>query len=117
MVVERKGRLQIDLLGTSFALEADQPAEYLQSIYKHYKKVVSEVQQTSGVNDSLRIAIIAGILLSDELSKERLNLNTNTQETVMQDKTEVLIEQSTKKMIEDIDSIIYSIAPSNNEQA
>ncbi len=115
MVVERKGRLQIDLLGTSFALEADQPAEYLQSIYKHYKKVVSEVQQTSGVNDSLRIAIIAGILLSDELSKERLNLNT--QETVMQDKTEVLIEQSTKKMIEDIDSIIYSIAPSNNEQA
>ena len=115
MVVERKGRLQIDLLGTSFALEADQPAEYLQSIYKHYKKVVSEVQQTSGVNDSLRIAIIAGILLSDELSKERLNLNT--QETVMQDKTEVVIEQSTKKMIEDIDSIIYSIAPSNNEQA
>jgi len=115
MVVERKGRLQIDLLGTSFALEADQPAEYLQSIYKHYKKVVSEVQQTSGVNDSLRIAIIAGILLSDELSKERLNLNT--QKTVMQDKTEVLIEQSTKKMIEDIDSIIYSIAPSNNEQA
>ena len=115
MVVERKGRLQIDLLGTSFALEADQPAEYLQSIYKHYKKVVSEVQQTSGVNDSLRIAIIAGILLSDELSKERLNLNM--QETVMQDKTEVLIEQSTKKMIEDIDSIIYSIAPSNNEQA
>ena len=115
MVGERKGRLQIDLLGTSFALEADQPAEYLQSIYKHYKKVVSEVQQTSGVNDSLRIAIIAGILLSDELSKERLNLNT--QETVMQDKTEVLIEQSTKKMIEDIDSIIYSIAPSNNEQA
>lgn len=115
MVVERKGRLQIDLLGTSFALEADQPAEYLQSIYKHYKKVVSEVQQTSGVNDSLRIAIIAGILLSDELSKERLNLNT--QETVMQDKTEVLIEQSTKKMIEDIDLIIYSIAPSNNEQA
>ena len=115
MVVERKGRLQIDLLGTSFALEADQPAEYLQSIYKHYKKVVSEVQQTSGVNDSLRIAIIAGILLSDELSKERLNLNT--QETVMQDKTEVLIEQSTKKMIEDIDSIIYSLAPQNDDQA
>ena len=66
-MVERKGRLQIDLLGTSFALAADQPAEYLQSIYNHYKKVVSEVQQTSGVNDSLRVAIIAGILLSDEL--------------------------------------------------
>lgn len=114
-MLERKGRLQIDLLGTSFALEADQPAEYLQSIYNHYKKVVSEVQQTSGVNDSLRVAIIAGILLSDELSKERLNLNPP--ETILQDETAVLIEQSAKKMIEDIDSIIYSITPLDNEQA
>ena len=111
-MVERKGRLQIDLLGTSFALAADQPAEYLQSIYNHYKKVVSEVQQTSGVNDSLRVAIIAGILLADELSKERLN----PQGTIPQNETEVLIEQSTKKMIEDIDSIIYSLAPPNDEQ-
>ncbi|MGI5089536.1 cell division protein ZapA [Treponema vincentii] len=112
-MAERKGRLQIDLLGTSFALAADQPAEYLQAIYNHYKKVVSEVQQTSGVNDSLRVAIIAGILLSDELSKERLN----PQGTLPQDETEVLIEQSARKMIEDIDSIIYSLAPSNDAQA
>ena len=113
MAEERKGRLQIDLLGTSFALEADQPAEYLKSIYNHYKKVVSEVQQTSGVNDPLRVAIIAGVLLSDELSKERLN----PQGTVPQDETEVLIEQSARKMIEDIDSIIYSIAPLTDEHA
>lgn len=111
-MAERKGRLQIDLLGTSFALEADQPTEYLQSIYNHYKKVVSEVQQTSGVNDSLRIAIIAGILLSDELSKERLN----QQGAILQNEAEVLIEQSAKKMIEDIDSIIYSLTPPNDEQ-
>ena len=111
-MAERKGRLQIDLLGTSFALEADQPTEYLQSIYNHYKKVVSEVQQTSGVNDSLRVAIIAGILLSDELSKERLN----QQGAILQNAAEVLIEQSAKKMIEDIDSIIYSLTPPNDEQ-
>ena len=110
---DRKERLQIDLLGTSFALEADQPAEYLQSIYNHYKKVVSEVQQTSGLNDSLRIAIIAGILLSDELSKERLN----PQGLLSQNETDVLIEQSAKKMIEDIDSIIYSLTPSTDEHA
>ena len=112
-MAERKGRLQIDLLGTSFVLAADQPAEYLQAIYNHYKKVVLEVQQTSGVNDSLRVAIIAGILLSDELSKERLN----QQGTIPQNETEVLIEQSAKKMIEDIDSIIYSLTPSNDVQA
>ena len=111
-MADRKERLQIDLLGTSFAIEADQPSEYLKSIYNHYKKVVSEVQQTSGVSDSLRIAIIAGVLLSDELSKERLN----PQETIQQDETDVLIDQSAKKMIEDIDSIIYSIAPLTDER-
>lgn len=104
-MAERKGRLQIDLLGTSFALEADQPSEYLQSIYNHYKQVVSDVQQTSGVTDTLRIAIIAGILLSDELSKERLN----PQAEAMQHEEELVLEQSTKRMIEDLDSIIYSI--------
>lgn len=104
-MAERKGRLQIDLLGTSFALEADQPSAYLQSIYNHYKQVVSDVQQTSGVTDTLRIAIIAGILLSDELSKERLN----PQAEAMQHEEDLVLEQSTKKMIEDLDSIIYSI--------
>jgi len=110
-MAEREGHLQIDILGTSFALEADQPSDYLKSIYSHYKQVVTEVQKTSGVNDTLKIAIIAGILLSDELSKERLNPQTMT----LQSETEVLIEQSTKKMIEDIDSIIYSITPPINE--
>lgn len=112
-MAERKGRLQIDLLGTSFALAADQPAEYLQAIYGHYKNVVAEVQQTSGVNEPLRVAIIAGILLSDELSKERLN----PQARLQQDETDILIEESAKKMIEDIDSIIYSLAPQNDDQA
>lgn len=110
-MAERKGRLQIDLLGTSFALEADQPTGYLESIYDHYTKVVEEVQKTSGVSDSLRIAIIAGILLSDELSKERLNPHS----ALPQREAEVFIEQSTKKMIEDIDSIIYSITPSPDD--
>lgn len=110
-MTERKGRLQIDLLGTSFALEADQPAEYLLAIYNHYKKVVFEVQQTSGVNDALRVAIIAGILLSDELSKERLH----PQGAAMQREAELFLEKSAKKMIEDIDSIIYSITPQGSE--
>jgi len=109
---EREGRLQIDLLGTSFAIQADQPSEYLQAIYNHYKKVVAEVQETAELNEPLKVAIIAGILLSDALSRERLN----PQSTSPQYETEALIEQSTKRMIEGIDSIIYSIAPPDDER-
>lgn len=104
------GHLQIDILGTSFALQAGESEDYLQSIYSHYAKVVADVQKTSGVIEPLKIAIIAGILLSDELSKERLNPQFAEPEN------EVLIEQSTQKMIEDIDSIIYSLAPVQNPQ-
>ena len=108
-----KGHLQIDLLGVSFALEAGESDDYLKSIYSHYSKVVADVQQTSGVSEPIKIAIIAGILLSDELSKERLNPQTASP----QYETEALIEQSTRKMIEDIDSIIYSLSPSDGESA
>ena len=106
-MLDRKGHLQINMLGASFAIDAGESDEYLQSIYSHYAKVVADVQKTSGVNEPIRIAIIAGILLSDELSKERLNPQT----AVPERETEALIEQSTRKMIEDIDSIIYTLSP------
>jgi cell division protein ZapA len=67
-----KGSLQIDVLGTSFAIQADEKPEYLSALYSHYKKTVEQIEATSGLNDSLKIAIIAGILLSDELYKEKM---------------------------------------------
>lgn len=102
-----KGHLQINMLGASFAIDAGESDEYLQSIYSHYAKVVADVQMTSGIKEPIRIAIIAGIILSDQLSKERLNPQT----AVPERETEVLIEKSTRKMIEDIDSIIYTLSP------
>ena len=67
-----KGNLQIDLLGTSFAIQADEKPEYLNALYTHYKKTVTQIETTSSLNDSLKVAIIAGILLADELYKEKI---------------------------------------------
>lgn len=67
-----KGNLQIDLLGTSFAIQADEKNEYLNVLYNHIKKTISRVEATSGLEDPLKVAIITGILLSDELYKERM---------------------------------------------
>jgi cell division protein ZapA len=67
-----KGSLQIDLLGTSFAIQADEKPEYLNALYSHYKRTVNQIENTSGVSDSLKVAIIAGILLADELYKEKV---------------------------------------------
>lgn len=67
-----KGNLQIDLLGSSFAIQADEKPEYLNVLYSHYKKTIEQIEATSGLSDPLKIAIIAGILLSDELYKEKM---------------------------------------------
>jgi cell division protein ZapA len=67
-----KGNLQIDLLGTSFAIQADEKPEYLNALYSHYKKTISQIENTSGLSEPLKVAIIAGILLADELYKEKM---------------------------------------------
>lgn len=67
-----KGCLQIDLLGTSFAIQADEKPEYLNALYNHYKKTITQIESTSGLSEPLKVAIIAGILLADELYKEKL---------------------------------------------
>lgn len=67
-----KGSLQIDVLGTSFAIQADEKPEYLNALYNHYKKTITQIESSSNLTDSLKVAIIAGILLADELYKEKM---------------------------------------------
>ena len=67
-----KGNLQIDVLGTSFAIQADEKPAYLAALYSHYKKNIEQIEATSGLHDPVKIAIIAGILLCDELYKEKM---------------------------------------------
>ncbi|GAB1483814.1 cell division protein ZapA [Treponema sp.] len=66
-----KGGLRIDLLGTSFSISADEDPEYLQSLLKRYTKVIEDIRLSTGLSDPLKIAIVAGMVLSDELEKAR----------------------------------------------
>ena len=70
-----KGNLQIDLLGASFAIQADEKPEYLEAIYSHYKRTVSRVEASAKLADPLKIAILAGILAADEYFKEKMKHN------------------------------------------
>lgn len=76
-----KSSLQIDLLGSSFAIQADEKPEYLNALYNHYKKTITQIETTSGLKEPIKIAIIAGILLADELYKEKMK-NQNTSDTL-----------------------------------
>lgn len=60
------------MFGVSFDMWADETSEYLQHVYDTYTAIVDEVKARTGLSDPIKISIIAGILLTDDLEKERL---------------------------------------------
>ena len=94
-----RGQLNIDLLGTSFAIQANETDEYLKQIYEHFIHTINQVKECSSVRDPLRLAIIAGILVTDEFYKEQFK-NTDSSEELQ---TAFEMETSARKMIEDLD--------------
>lgn len=97
-----KGQLNIDLLGTSFAIQANETDEYLNKIYNHYLHVLDQVRQSSSVKDPLKLAILAGILIADELYKEELSEQGS--QDIIRDAFD--IEKSAMRMIEKINEVI-----------
>lgn len=72
---------RIDLLGTSFSIKADQDPEYLKKLIDRYRRVAEDVRSGTGLSDSLKISIVAGILLCDELEKSRAKPQPGGDET------------------------------------
>ena len=64
------GKLQIDILGASFAVQAREDEAYLQKLLTYYKKITKKKKKT-GIKNPVQTSIIAGITLVDELYKEK----------------------------------------------
>ena len=95
------GNLQIDLLGTSFSIQANESPEYLEKLLDYYKKVVNQVDKEAKIKDPLKVAIISGIMICDELCKEKqkLQFTINKQDLVE-------AEEIALRIIENIDKVI-----------
>lgn len=63
--------IPVRLLGTSFSLKTEETPEYLQEIIKSYEEKLEEIKTNVGVSDPLKLAILSGIILTEELKKER----------------------------------------------
>jgi len=61
--------LKFDILGTSFAITADEDEEYLNNVLNQYSAAVKNTQNISGIKDPLNVAILTGFLLCDEVNK------------------------------------------------
>jgi mannose-6-phosphate isomerase len=67
----QKNALRIDVLGTAFTIVSEEDQVHLDSLLKRYKLKIEEVQKTGGTDDPLRVAILTGLTLYDEIEKMR----------------------------------------------
>jgi len=91
-----KSNLHFKLLGTSFSIAADEDGVYLEKLLDRYKTVLENTQKSTGIDDPLKLAILTGFLLCDEIEKIKYSENHDGQEA----------EQRTLNMIARIDEII-----------
>ena len=64
-----KSDLRIDILGTEITISTDEQPEYLFKLLNKYRQTIENVQRISGLKDPLKIAVLTGFLLSDDLEK------------------------------------------------
>lgn len=99
------GTLQIDVLGTSFAIQAKEKDEYLETLLKYYKQMVRQVETSADLKDPLKVSILAGIMLCDELYKEKVKNQKNPVKPQYSEELQEA-ERITLKMIKNIDKVL-----------
>lgn len=103
------GTLQIDSLGVSFAIQAQEDTQYLENLLSYFNKVTDQIKANTGLQDPLRIAILSGIMICDELNREKKNSAENikkTPETQVSSEDLSEAERLTLNMINKIDNVI-----------
>ena len=104
--------LIIDVLGASFSITAGEDPAYLEEVLAQFKIAVANTRGISGIQDPLKVAILTGFLLCDEINKLKLHVEEEqaaSEARLAGDAREV--NRITQKLIERIDRVIEEIQP------
>ncbi len=66
-------RIKINLLGTAFSIKIDEDAEYFEEILGIFQDKINIIERGGALKDPLKVSILAGLLVADDLKKERNN--------------------------------------------
>ena len=97
------GKLQIDVLGSSFAIEAKEDDTYLKKLLSYYAEMTAQIEKRGHLKNPLQVSILSGIMLCDELYREKSKIAQQTAEN------EIKNEESSKRtaaMIKMIDTVL-----------
>jgi len=70
-----KGKIELNLLGTSFTLTSNEDSIYLENVIRQYQLLIKKVQREMNISDPLKISIIGGILATEEMMKKSQNID------------------------------------------
>ncbi len=102
------GTLSINTLGTSFAIQAAQDTEYLNKLYGYFDRISAQIKESGILSDDTQVAIMTGIMICDELYKEK-SRKISIENGVIPDydpETEEEIMRRTQDMINKIDRVL-----------
>lgn len=100
-----KGTLQINILGTSFSIQANEDSLYLDKIMRHYRDMVNQVTETTDLKEPIKVAVLAGVMLADEFFKEKKKAPAKT-DSLINSAELAEAEKITLKMIKKIDKAL-----------
>jgi len=64
--------LHINVLGAGFTITTDKDPVYLNEVLEQYQLAIANTQGISGMKDPLKVAILTGFLLCDEINEQKL---------------------------------------------
>ncbi len=103
------GKMKIEMLGTSFTIQANEDNEYLEKLLGYYKRITDDVNKIDSIRNPLQVAILSGIMICDELYKEKQNkvaMENGEYVPVVNDMDTIEIEKRTLDMISRIDKVL-----------
>lgn len=96
--------VHVQILGNSFDLRSDEDPVYMNQLITYLKRKIEETGRLTGGKDALKTAIIAGLLITDELFKSR----KKAEKTPIEQFDEAEITTITNRMLERLDRSLSS---------
>jgi cell division protein ZapA (FtsZ GTPase activity inhibitor) len=99
-----KHQLKVTILGIPLTLQSKEDSNYLNKVVNYFLKKIKESQQDTTSCDPLKISIMAGLNIADELLKEKKHrfrgMNAENESEQLEEITERLISKIDESLLE-----------------
>jgi len=92
--------VHINLLGTRFSIHTDENPEYIQQLIENLDERFTALEKSTGLKDPLKLALLTGLFLEDEIQKSRDSASHPIEDTEAEKLTLQILENLDKTLIE-----------------